>query len=109
MDTRALSKWLFHARFLHLFFFIYLFFFTPVSVSASISNLYPGCENVSVRSRSMMFEPSLTKGAPEASSPAHAGLSSSSEDEQATRAVDVQHANIHGEMRQLVFQDFKSS
>ncbi|NXT68387.1 DAPK1 kinase, partial [Chaetops frenatus] len=32
------------------------------SVSVSIMNLYPGCENVSVRSRSMMFEPGLTKG-----------------------------------------------
>ncbi|RVE67834.1 hypothetical protein OJAV_G00085590 [Oryzias javanicus] len=71
---------------------------SPVSskpaVSVSISNLYPGCENVSVRSRSMMFEPSLTKGVLEVFSPGHAGLSAA--DEQATKAIDIQHANIHG-------------
>ncbi|KAM4578285.1 death-associated protein kinase 1 [Fundulus diaphanus] len=64
------------------------------AVSVSISNLYPGCENVSVRSRSMMFEPSLTKGVLEVFSPVHNGLSSA--DEQATKAIDIQHANIHG-------------
>uniref|UniRef100_A0AAX7U3Q6 non-specific serine/threonine protein kinase n=1 Tax=Astatotilapia calliptera TaxID=8154 RepID=A0AAX7U3Q6_ASTCA len=63
-------------------------------VSVSISNLYPGCENVSVRSRSMMFEPSLTKGVLEVFSPVHSALSAA--DEQATKAIDIQHANIHG-------------
>ncbi|XP_061528302.1 death-associated protein kinase 1 isoform X3 [Phycodurus eques] len=66
------------------------------AVSVSISNLYPGCENVSVRSRSMMFEPSLTKGVMEVFSPVHSGLSPAATDEQATRAIDIQHANIHG-------------
>lgn len=65
------------------------------SVSVSISNLYPGCENVSVRSRSMMFEPSLTKGVLEVFSPVHSALSTA--DDQATKAIDIQHANIHGE------------
>uniref|UniRef100_A0A8D0DCT7 Death-associated protein kinase 1 n=1 Tax=Sander lucioperca TaxID=283035 RepID=A0A8D0DCT7_SANLU len=64
------------------------------AVSASITNLYPGCENVSVRSRSMMFEPSLTKGVLEVFSPVHNALSSA--DEQATKAIDIQHSNIHG-------------
>lgn len=64
-------------------------------VSMSISNLYPGCENVSVRSRSMMFEPSLTKGVLEVFSPVHNALSTA--DEQATKAIDIQHANIHSE------------
>ncbi|XP_047237258.1 death-associated protein kinase 1 isoform X1 [Girardinichthys multiradiatus] len=64
------------------------------AVSVSISNLYPGCENVSVRSRSMMFEPSLTKGVLEVFSPVHNALSTA--DEQATKAIDIQHANIHG-------------
>ncbi|KAF0034281.1 hypothetical protein F2P81_014347 [Scophthalmus maximus] len=64
------------------------------AVSVSISNLYPGCENVSVRSRSMMFEPSLTKGVLEVFSPVHSALSAA--DEQATKAIDIQHANIHG-------------
>lgn len=68
------------------------------SVSVSISNLYPGCENVSVRSRSMMFEPSLTKGVLEVFSPVHSALSAA--DEQATKAIDIQHANIHGESRE---------
>ncbi|XP_034026700.1 death-associated protein kinase 1 isoform X1 [Thalassophryne amazonica] len=63
------------------------------AVSVSISNLYPGCENVSVRSRSMMFEPSLTKGVLEVFSPVHGTLSTA--DEQATKAIDIQHANIH--------------
>nr|XP_061811567.1 death-associated protein kinase 1-like isoform X1 [Nerophis lumbriciformis] len=67
------------------------------AVSVSISNLYPGCENVSVRSRSMMFEPSLTKGVLEVFAPAHGGLSpAAAADDLATRAVDIQHANIHG-------------
>ncbi|XP_028269362.1 death-associated protein kinase 1 [Parambassis ranga] len=64
------------------------------AVSVSISNLYPGCENVSVRSRSMMFEPSLTKGVLEVFSPVHSALSTA--DEQATKAIDIQHGNIHG-------------
>ncbi|PWA24198.1 hypothetical protein CCH79_00016264 [Gambusia affinis] len=64
------------------------------AVSVSISNLYPGCENVSVRSRSMMFEPSLTKGVLEVFSPVHSALSAA--DDQATKAIDIQHANIHG-------------
>uniref|UniRef100_A0A8C5GWX1 non-specific serine/threonine protein kinase n=1 Tax=Gouania willdenowi TaxID=441366 RepID=A0A8C5GWX1_GOUWI len=64
------------------------------AVSVSISNLYPGCENVSVRSRSMMFEPSLTKGVLEVFSPVHSALSPP--DEQATKAIDIQHGNIHG-------------
>ncbi|GLD54399.1 death-associated protein kinase 1 [Lates japonicus] len=66
----------------------------PNPLSVSISNLYPGCENVSVRSRSMMFEPSLAKGVLEVFSPVHNALSTA--DEQATKAIDIQHANIHG-------------
>ncbi|XP_077570325.1 death-associated protein kinase 1 isoform X2 [Stigmatopora nigra] len=70
---------------------------TKPAVSVSISNLYPGCENVSVRSRSMMFEPSLTKGVLEVFAPAHSSLSpATAADELATRAIDIQHANIHG-------------
>lgn len=65
------------------------------TVSASISNLYPGCENVSVRSRSMMFEPSLTKGVLQAFvSPSH-NLNYAIDD-QSTKAIDIQHANING-------------
>nr|XP_005995582.1 PREDICTED: death-associated protein kinase 1 [Latimeria chalumnae] len=65
------------------------------SVSVSITNLYPGCENVSVRSRSMMFEPSMTKGVLEAFvSPTH--NSHCSVDDQSTKAIDIQHANING-------------
>ncbi|MBN3303615.1 death-associated protein kinase 1 isoform X2 [Amia ocellicauda] len=64
------------------------------SVSVSISNLYPGCENVSVRSRSMMFEPSLTKGVLEVFSPMH--NSHSTADDQSTKAIDIQNANING-------------
>ncbi|NWU89173.1 DAPK1 kinase, partial [Upupa epops] len=65
------------------------------SVSVSIMNLYPGCENVSVRSRSMMFEPGLTKGVLEALvSPAH--HSHLSVDDQSTRAIDIQNAFLHG-------------
>ncbi|KAM6227391.1 death-associated protein kinase 1 isoform 2-T2 [Spheniscus humboldti] len=65
------------------------------SVSVSITNLYPGCENVSVRSRSMMFEPGLTKGVLEAFvSPAH--HSHCSADDQSTKAIDIQNACLHG-------------
>ncbi|XP_076853731.1 death-associated protein kinase 1 [Brachyhypopomus gauderio] len=64
------------------------------AVSASISNLYPGCENVSVRSRSMMFEPSLTKGVLEVFTPAHNSLSAA--DDTATKAIDIQTANVNG-------------
>ncbi|XP_051967049.1 death-associated protein kinase 1-like [Xyrauchen texanus] len=64
------------------------------SVSVSISNLYPGCENVSVRSRSMMFEPSLTKGVLEVFSPVHNALSMA--DDTATKAIDIQNANVNG-------------
>ncbi|XP_078424344.1 death-associated protein kinase 1 isoform X2 [Cetorhinus maximus] len=64
------------------------------SVSVSITNLYPGCENVSVRSRSMMFEPSLTKGVLQAFvSPTH-NLHCAIDD-QSTKAIDIQHANIN--------------
>uniref|UniRef100_A0A8C3K5A7 Death-associated protein kinase 1 n=1 Tax=Calidris pygmaea TaxID=425635 RepID=A0A8C3K5A7_9CHAR len=64
------------------------------SVSVSITNLYPGCENVSVRSRSMMFEPGLTKGVLEAFvSPAH--HSHFSADDQSTKAIDIQNASLH--------------
>ncbi len=65
-------------------------------VSVSISNLYPGCENVSVRSRSMMFEPSLTKGVLEVFSPVHNGLSTA--DDTATKAIDIQNANVNGKI-----------
>ncbi|XP_069481814.1 death-associated protein kinase 1 [Ambystoma mexicanum] len=65
------------------------------SVSVSISNLYPGCENVSVRSRSMMFEPGLTKGVLEVFvSPSH--HSHCSADDQSTKAIDIQNANLNG-------------
>uniref|UniRef100_A0AAZ3RY61 Non-specific serine/threonine protein kinase n=1 Tax=Oncorhynchus tshawytscha TaxID=74940 RepID=A0AAZ3RY61_ONCTS len=64
------------------------------AVSVSISNLYPGCENVCVRSRSMMFEPSLTKGVLEVFSPVTNALSSA--DDLATRAIDIQNTNING-------------
>uniref|UniRef100_A0A8C1E6F4 Death-associated protein kinase 1 n=1 Tax=Cyprinus carpio carpio TaxID=630221 RepID=A0A8C1E6F4_CYPCA len=64
------------------------------AVSVSISNLYPGCENVSVRSRSMMFEPSLTKGVLEVFSPVHNALSTA--DDTATKAIDIQNANVNG-------------
>lgn len=43
----------------------------------------------------MMFEPSLTKGVLEVFSPVHNALSTA--DEQATKAIDIQHANIHSE------------
>ncbi|POI32658.1 hypothetical protein CIB84_003590, partial [Bambusicola thoracicus] len=65
------------------------------SISVSITNLYPGCENVSVRSRSMMFEPGLTKGVLEAFvSPAH--HSHFSADDQSTKAIDIQNAYLNG-------------
>lgn len=73
--------------------FFFLLPYDPVSVS--ISNLYPGCENVSVRSRSMMFEPGLTKGMLEVFvSPAH--HSHCSADDQSTKAIDVQNAYLNG-------------
>ncbi|XP_073201098.1 death-associated protein kinase 1 isoform X4 [Lepidochelys kempii] len=68
---------------------------TKPSVSVSITNLYPGCENVSVRSRSMMFEPGLTKGMLEAFvSPSH--HSHCSADDQSTKAIDIQNAYLNG-------------
>ncbi|XP_074851244.1 death-associated protein kinase 1 isoform X2 [Carettochelys insculpta] len=67
---------------------------TKPSVSVSITNLYPGCENVSVRSRSMMFEPGLTKGMLEAFvSPSHP--SHCSADDQSTKAIDIQNAYLN--------------
>uniref|UniRef100_A0A8D0E108 Death-associated protein kinase 1 n=1 Tax=Salvator merianae TaxID=96440 RepID=A0A8D0E108_SALMN len=64
------------------------------SVSVSITNLYPGCENVSVRSRSMMFEPGLTKGVLEVFvSPSH--HSHCSADDQSTKAIDIQNAYLN--------------
>ncbi|XP_065406492.1 death-associated protein kinase 1 isoform X2 [Chrysemys picta bellii] len=68
---------------------------TKPSVSVSITNLYPGCENVSVRSRSMMFEPGLTKGVLEVFvSPSH--HSHCSADDQSTKAIDIQNAYLNG-------------
>ncbi|KAB5528560.1 hypothetical protein PHYPO_G00141630 [Pangasianodon hypophthalmus] len=64
------------------------------AVSVSISNLYPGCENVSVRSRSMMFEPSLTKGVLEVFTPVHSSLNTA--DDTATKAIDIHTANVNG-------------
>lgn len=64
------------------------------AVSVSITNLYPGCENVSVRSRSMMFEPSLTKGVLEVFTPVHNALSTT--DDTATKAIEIQIANVNG-------------
>ncbi|XP_073518509.1 death-associated protein kinase 1-like [Phyllobates terribilis] len=65
------------------------------SVSVSICDLYPGCENVSVRSRSMMFEPGLTKGVLEVFvSPSHHPHCSA--DDQSTKAIDIQNANLNG-------------
>ncbi|KAF4074379.1 hypothetical protein AMELA_G00238750 [Ameiurus melas] len=64
------------------------------AVSVSISNLYPGCENVSVRSRSMMFEPSLTKGVLEVFTPVHSSLNAA--DDTATKAIDIHMANVNG-------------
>ncbi|EMP39343.1 Death-associated protein kinase 1 [Chelonia mydas] len=71
---------------------------TKPSVSVSITNLYPGCENVSVRSRSMMFEPGLTKGMLEAFvSPSH--HSHCSADDQSTKAIDIQNAYLNASAR----------
>ncbi|CAJ0946818.1 unnamed protein product [Ranitomeya imitator] len=65
------------------------------TVSVSICDLYPGCENVSVRSRSMMFEPGLTKGVLEVFvSPSHHPHCSA--DDQSTKAIDIQNANLNG-------------
>lgn len=65
------------------------------SVSVSINNLYPGCENVSVRSRSMMFEPGLTKGVLEVFvAPSHHPHCSA--DDQSTKAIDIQNAYLNG-------------
>ncbi|XP_072453059.1 death-associated protein kinase 1 isoform X2 [Notamacropus eugenii] len=67
---------------------------TKPTVSVSINNLYPGCENVSVRSRSMMFEPGLTKGMLEVFvSPSH--HSHCSADDQSTKAIDIQNAYLN--------------
>lgn len=52
----------------------------------------------------MMFEPSLTKGVLEVFSPVHNALSTA--DEQATKAIDIQHANIHGENPKRLFSYF---
>ncbi|XP_063769832.1 death-associated protein kinase 1 [Pseudophryne corroboree] len=68
---------------------------SKTSVSVSICDLYPGCENVSVRSRSMMFEPGLTKGVLEVFvSPSH--HPHCSVDDQSTKAIDIQNANLNG-------------
>ncbi|KAJ8261340.1 hypothetical protein COCON_G00170630 [Conger conger] len=64
------------------------------TVSLSVSSLYAECENVSVRSRSMLFEPSLTKGLVEDCSPTHSSLSTC--DDQSTKAIDIQNVNING-------------
>lgn len=42
-----------------------------------------------------MFEPSLTKGVLEVFSPVSGALSAA--DDQATKAIDIQHGSIHGE------------
>ncbi|KAI5934867.1 Ubiquilin-1, partial [Manis javanica] len=64
-------------------------------VSVSISTLYPGCENVSVRSRSMMFEPGLTKGTLEVLvAPSHHPHCSAND--QSTKAIDIQNAYLNG-------------
>uniref|UniRef100_A0A6I8PH50 Death associated protein kinase 1 n=1 Tax=Ornithorhynchus anatinus TaxID=9258 RepID=A0A6I8PH50_ORNAN len=61
--------------------------------SAGASGLYAGCENVSVRSRSLVFEPGLTRGVPEGPpSPARPPAPQ----DQATRAIDVQNAYLNG-------------
>lgn len=65
------------------------------AVSVSISTLYPGCENVSVRSRSLMFEPGLTKGTLEVLvAPSHHPHCSA--DDQSTKAIDIQNAYLNG-------------
>ncbi|XP_030883274.1 death-associated protein kinase 1-like [Leptonychotes weddellii] len=65
------------------------------AVSVSISNLYPGCEHVSVRSRSMMFEPGLTRGTLEVlvAPPQHPHCAA---DDQSTKAIDIQNAYLNG-------------
>uniref|UniRef100_A0A8C9D5Q1 Death-associated protein kinase 1 n=1 Tax=Panthera leo TaxID=9689 RepID=A0A8C9D5Q1_PANLE len=62
--------------------------------SVSISNLYPGCEHVSVRSRSMMFEPGLTRGTLEVvvAPPQHPHCVA---DDQSTKAIDIQNAYLN--------------
>uniref|UniRef100_A0A673TSA2 Death-associated protein kinase 1 n=1 Tax=Suricata suricatta TaxID=37032 RepID=A0A673TSA2_SURSU len=62
--------------------------------SVSISNLYPGCEHVSVRSRSMIFEPGLTRGTLEVvvAPPQHPHCAA---DEQSTKAIDIQNAYLN--------------
>uniref|UniRef100_A0ABI7WER1 Death associated protein kinase 1 n=1 Tax=Felis catus TaxID=9685 RepID=A0ABI7WER1_FELCA len=62
--------------------------------SVSISNLYPGCEHVSVRSRSMMFEPGLTRGTLEVvvAPPQHPHCAA---DDQSTKAIDIQNAYLN--------------
>ncbi|XP_048876346.1 death-associated protein kinase 1-like isoform X2 [Brienomyrus brachyistius] len=64
------------------------------TVSMSVSNLYPGCENVNVRRRSMMFEPSLAKGVLAVFSPMHSAQSTV--DDQSTKAIDIQNISING-------------
>uniref|UniRef100_A0A8C7ER29 Death-associated protein kinase 1 n=1 Tax=Neovison vison TaxID=452646 RepID=A0A8C7ER29_NEOVI len=66
-----------------------------LAVSVSISNLYPGCEHVSVRSRSMMFEPGLTRGTLEVlvAPPQHPHCAA---DDQSTKAIDIQNAYLNG-------------
>ena len=67
------------------------------TVSVSINNLYPGCENVSVRSRSMMFEPGLTKGVLEVfGAPSHHPHCAT--DDQSTKAIDIQNAYLNGRL-----------
>uniref|UniRef100_G1LJG8 Death-associated protein kinase 1 n=1 Tax=Ailuropoda melanoleuca TaxID=9646 RepID=G1LJG8_AILME len=63
------------------------------AVSVSISNLYPG-EHVSVRSRSMMFEPGLTRGTLEVlvAPPQHPHCAA---DDQSTKAIDIQNAYLN--------------
>uniref|UniRef100_A0A8C9W4Z4 non-specific serine/threonine protein kinase n=1 Tax=Scleropages formosus TaxID=113540 RepID=A0A8C9W4Z4_SCLFO len=63
-------------------------------LSMSVSNLYPGCENVNVRRRSMMFEPSLAKGVLAVFSPMH--ITPSTVDEQSTKAIEIQNVNLSG-------------
>lgn len=62
----------------------------------SVSNLYPGCENVNVRRRSMMFEPSLAKGVLAVFSPMHSAQSTV--DDQSTKAIDIQNISINGKV-----------
>ncbi|KAM6177396.1 LOW QUALITY PROTEIN: death-associated protein kinase 1-like [Erethizon dorsatum] len=65
------------------------------TVSVSISNLYPGCETMSMRSCSMMFEPGLTKGMLEVfMAPSHHPHCSA--DDQSTKAIDIQNTYLNG-------------